>query len=225
MSIIHWHPLKELNKLRQEMNSVFEEITHSDRLFDFNILNDRLDLSWSPAIAMTETEQKLILKVELPGIKAKDVDVRVGERMVSIAGEKKEEKHHQEKGCFCTEFSYGKFQRTVPLPIAIDKDNIEADFSNGLLTLVMSKNISAHEHTVKVNLLETKAREAMTQQRQDLEHQQKTMYERAAEELTEPKDSGNNIKEESREVMVEQRQQEKHQQETMQARITEEVSK
>ncbi len=225
MSIIHWHPLKELNKLRQEMNSLFEEMVHGERLFDFNLFPDRLDLSWSPAITMTETEQKLILKVELPGIEAKDLDVQVGDRMVSIAGERKQEKHHQEKGRLCTEFSYGKFQRIVPIPIAIDKDKIEADFKNGLLTLVMAKNMSAIENTVKVDLLEAKAREAMTKQRQDLEHQQETMHERAIEELTEPKDNGNSIKEEAREILVEQRRQEKHQQETMQTRTAEEVSK
>ncbi|MGL5807529.1 MAG: Hsp20/alpha crystallin family protein, partial [Xenococcaceae cyanobacterium] len=168
MSIIHWHPLKELNKLRHEMNSLFEEMAHGERLFDFNLFPARLDLSWSPAIAMTETEQKLILKVELPGIEAKDLDIRVGDRMVSIAGERKEEKHHQEKGRLCTEFSYGKFQRTVPIPSAIDKDNVKADFKNGLLTLDLPKNMSAIENTVKVELLEAKTREAMTKQRQDL---------------------------------------------------------
>lgn len=224
MSIIHWHPLKKLNKLRQEMNSVFEEMIHGEGLFDFHLPN-RLGLAWIPAIAMTETEHKLILKVELAGIEAKDLDVRVGEQMVSIAGERKEDKHHQEKGCFCSEFSYGKFQRIVPLPSAIDKDKIEADLKNGLLTLVMSKNISALENTVRVNLLEAKMREAMTQQRQDREHQQEHIHERAIEELTEPKDNDNSIQEEAREILVEQRQQAKQQQQTMQTRTAEEVSK
>lgn len=142
-----------------------------------------------------------------------------------IAGERKEEKHHQEKGRLCTEFSYGKFQRTVPIPSAIDKDNVKADFKNGLLTLDLPKNMSGIENTVKVDLLEPKAREAMTKQRQDREHQQETMHERAIEELTEPQDNGNSIKEEAREILVEQRQQEKHQQETMQTRTAEQVSK
>lgn len=96
MSITHWHPLKKLNKLRQDMNAVLEETMHGEHLFDFHLFPDRLDLTWSPAIAMSETEHKLILKVKLPGIEAKDLDVRVREQMVSIAGEKKEEKHHQE---------------------------------------------------------------------------------------------------------------------------------
>lgn len=221
MSLVHWHPLKELNNLRQQMNSLFEEMAHGERLFDFNVFPD---LALNPAISLTETETELLLKVELPGIEARDLDIKVGERMVSIAGERKQEKHEREKGRLHSEFSYGKFQRNIPIPFAIDKDNVKADFKNGLLTLAMPKNMAALEHTVKIDLLEAKAREAMTQQRQDLEHQQENMHERAMEELSEPKNNGNGIQEEAREVMVEQRQQEKHQQETMHARTAEEVS-
>jgi HSP20 family protein len=234
MSLIHWHPLKEFNNLRQEINALFEEITHRhhglddwevSRLLNFDRLPERVGISWSPAIDFKETETELILKVELPGIEAKDLDIQLSDRMVSIVGERKEEKHHQEKGRFCSEFSYGKFQRIVPLPSAIDKNNVKAKLKDGLLTLAMSKNKSAIAPAVKVDLIEAKARQAMVEQRQDREHQQETMHERAIEELTELENNDKNIQEEAREVMVEQRQQEKHQQQTMQVRATEEVSK
>jgi HSP20 family protein len=218
MSIVHWHPLKELNNLKHQMNSLFEEMIHGERLFDFNLLNDRLDLDWNPAIALTETDTELLLKVELPGIEAKDLDIRVDDRMVTIAGERKQEKHHREKGHLLTEFSYGKFQRIVSLPNAIDKNNVKADLTNGLLTLAMPKNMAAIANTVKVDLLESKAREALTKQRQDLDRQQDNMNERVMEEL---KEQDNSIAEETRENMVEQRQNQKHQQENMHVRTSE----
>lgn len=233
MSLIHWNPLKELDNLRRQMNSLFEEMMHRNRLSSntgferwsgFNLLSDQSDLSWSPAIDFKETEQELILKVELPGIEAKDVDIQVSDNLISIAGERQEEKHHKEKGGYWTELSYGQFQRIVPLPMAIDKNNVKADLKNGLLTLSLPKSQSAIANTIKVDLVESKARKVMTEQRQHEKHQQETMHERATEELTEPKDNGSSLKEEARKIMVEERQHEKHQQETMQARAADEVS-
>jgi HSP20 family protein len=233
MSLIHWHPLKELDNLRRQMNSLFDEVMHRNRLSSnteferwsgFNLLSDPSDLSWSPAIDFKETEQELILKVELPGIEAKDVDIQVSDTLISIAGERKEEKHHKEKGGYWAELSYGQFQRIVPLPMAIDKNNVKADLKNGLLTLHLPKSQSAIANTVKVDLVESQARKAMVEQRQHQQHQQETMQARAMEELTEPKDNGGSVKEEARKIMVEERQHKKHQQETMQARATDEVS-
>lgn len=232
MSLIHWHPLKELKNLRQQINSLFEEMMHRNRLVDntgferwsgFNLLSDQSDLAWSPAIDFKETEQELILKAELPGIEAKDIDIQVSDNLISIAGERKEEKHHKEKGGYWTELSYGQFQRIVPLPVAIDKNNVKADLKNGLLTLSLPKS-PAIANTVKVDLVESKARKAMTEERQHQEHQQETMHERAIEELTEPKDNSSSLKEEARKIMVEQRQHEAHQQEAMQARAADEIS-
>lgn len=232
MSLIHWHPLKELDNLRRQMNSLFDEVMHRNRLSSkteferwsgFNLLSEPSNLSWSPAIDFKETEQELILKVELPGIEAKDIDVRVSDNLISITGERKEEKHHKEKGGYWEELSYGQFQRIVPLPMGIDKNNVKAELRNGLLTLCLPKS-PAIANTVKVDLVESKARKVMTEQRQHQEHQQETMHERATEELTEPKDNGSSLKEEARKIMVEERQHEKHQQETMQARAADEVS-
>jgi HSP20 family protein len=233
MSLIHWHPLKELSHLRQQMNSLFEEMTHRhhglgdrdiNRLVDFDLFPDRLGISWKPAIELTETETELILTAELPGIEAKDLDIQVSDNLVSIAGERKREKYHQTKGGFSTELCYGKFERVIPLSIAIDKNKVQANLNNGLLTLSLPKNKSASENAVKVNLIDSKAREAMTQQRQHQEHQQESIHERAVEELTERQDNAKRIQEEAREVMAGQRQQEKHQQETMHARTAAQVS-
>jgi HSP20 family protein len=165
------------------------------------------------------------LKVELPGIEAKDIDIQVSDNLISIAGERKEEKHHKEKGGYWTELSYGQFQRIVPLPMAIDKNNVKADLKNGLLTLCLPKSQSAIANTVKVDLIESQARKAIVEQRQHQQHQQETMHERAMEEVTEPKDNGGSVKEEARKSAIEQRQHEKHQQETMQARAADEVNR
>jgi HSP20 family protein len=232
MSLIHWHPLKKLNNLRQQIDSLVEEMTHQyrsldnrqfGRLVDFDLEPEGIEIDWSPAIALTETETKLILKVELPGIKTKDIDIQVSDCLVSIAGERKKEKHHQKKGAFFTELYYGRFKRVISLPIAIDNSQIEADLTNGLLTLSMSKKQAMKENTVKINLVEAQARQGITEQRQHRERQQETMQERAIEELQESSNNDEHLKEETREMMVEQRQQEKHQQETMHARTADEV--
>jgi HSP20 family protein len=191
MSLVRWNPLKELNNLRRQMDSLFEEIVHRrpgnktdvDNWFGFDLLPDSSDLTWSPVIDFKETDNELILKAELPGIEAKDIDLQVSSDRVSIAGERQAEKHEEKKGCSYSEFSYGRFQRIFSLPTSIDKDNVKADFKNGLLTLSLPKDRTAIPSAVKINLVEDKAREAMTEQRQNEERQEEKMHSRTMEEV------------------------------------------
>lgn len=133
-----------------------------DRLFeDMLSSNDRDWLGlhgmggmWTPAVELKETDKKLVLKAEIPGIDLKDLEVEVGEDRVTISGEHKEETktEDKEKNYFRSEFYYGKFERVVPLPMLIKIDAIKSSFKNGVLTLTMPKVETAPKKAVKVNL-------------------------------------------------------------------------
>jgi HSP20 family protein len=92
------------------------------------------------------------LKLEVPGIEAKDLDISVTQNAVSISGERKEETKTQENGVTKSEFYYGKFQRVIPLPARIQNTQVRAEYKDGILNLTLPKAESEKNKVVKVNL-------------------------------------------------------------------------
>jgi HSP20 family protein len=111
-------------------------------------------MTWQPAIELQDTDDNVILRAEIPGIEGKDLDVRVTREAVAITGEHRYEKKAEEKGFFRSEFRYGKFGRVIPLPVAVQNDQVKADFTNGILTLTLPKVEAAKNRVVKLNLAE-----------------------------------------------------------------------
>ncbi len=96
------------------------------------------------------------MRAEIPGIEGKDLDVQVSKEAVSIAGETRHESKTEDRGYFRSEFRYGKFQRTIPLPVPIKNDQVKAEFKNGILTLTLPKVEEAKNRVVKINLEDSK---------------------------------------------------------------------
>ncbi|TBR58165.1 Hsp20/alpha crystallin family protein [Mastigocladus laminosus UU774] len=181
MSIIRWQPFREIDTIRQQINHLLDEWMHGQ---EHENLFPKLNTTWTPAIELKETETDMILKAEIPGMEAKDLDVEVSTDVVAIAGEYQQEKQEQDKGFLKTEFRYGQFQRIVPLPVPVKNDQVKAEFKNGVLTLTLPKVEAAKRNVVKIDLtVQEAAREAMTKERQHQEHLQDTMHTRAAAEV------------------------------------------
>lgn len=127
-----------------------------DQIFDemASVKRESL-LTWQPAIEIKDTENSVILRAEIPGVEGKDLDVRVTPKAVAIAGEHRYEKKAEDKGLFRTELRYGKFQRVIPLPVAIVNDQVQAEFKDGILTLTLPKVSEARSQVVKINLADT----------------------------------------------------------------------
>lgn len=92
------------------------------------------------------------MKLELPGIEAKDLDVQVTENAVAISGDRKSENKTEENGRTVTEFHYGKFQRVIPLPTRIQNTNVTAEYKDGILNLTLPKAQEEKNKVVKVKL-------------------------------------------------------------------------
>ncbi len=105
-----------------------------------------------PAAEMEETKEAIHLKLEVPGIEAKDLDISVTQNAVSISGERKEETKTEENGVTKSEFHYGKFQRVIPLPARIQNTQVRAEYKDGILNLTLPKAKSEKNKVVKVNL-------------------------------------------------------------------------
>jgi HSP20 family protein len=146
MTLIRWQPFQEMATLQGQLNRIFD---------DMNRFQDAQPMTWKPAIELQNTDESLILKAEIPGIEGKDLDVRVTREAVAISGEHRYEKKAEEKGIFRSEFRYGKFSRVIPLPVAVQNDQVKADFTNGILTLTLPKVEAAKNRVVKLNLAES----------------------------------------------------------------------
>lgn len=143
MALIRWEPLREINSLQREMNRLFDTLTPTG-----TTNGDR----FMPVVEMHETPEAVELKVELPGIDTKDLDVQVSADAVAISGERKSESKTEEKGIYRSEFYYGKFQRVIPLPGRIQNTEVKADYKDGILHLTLPKAEDEKNKVVKVNL-------------------------------------------------------------------------
>lgn len=145
MAIVHWSPIQEIENLQREMNQLFDTLSPTVR-------NRSNSVSFVPAVEISETPEAIQLRVEVPGMEAKDLDVQVTAEAVAISGERKSEARHEEDGMVRSEFRYGKFQRVIPLPSRIQNDKVEAQYKDGVLNLRLPKVDAEKNKVVKVNL-------------------------------------------------------------------------
>ena len=141
-----WEPLRELESLQSRMNRLFERMMPIGN-------GERRELGFVPSAEMEETAEELLLKIEIPGLEAKDLDLEVTEQSVLIKGERKSETKTEEKGMVRTEFHYGKFERLIPLPAHIQTNNVKAEYKNGILHLTLPKVEAEKRHPVKVKIV------------------------------------------------------------------------
>ena len=127
-----------LGGLRREMERLF------DRFFDGEVLELPELGVWSPKVEVSENKDKVIVKAEVPGIEAKDLEVSSEEpRRLTIKGEKKQEKEEKGEHYYRSERSYGAFSRMVLLPAPVDAAKAEASFKNGVVTITLPKAAGA----------------------------------------------------------------------------------
>lgn len=107
---------------------------------------------WSPSVDIYETENELVLKADLPEVDQKNIDVRVENQTLTIAGERQFEKKDDHKGYHRIERSYGSFVRSFAVPNTFDTDHIGASFKNGVLTVTLPKKEAAKPRQIKVEV-------------------------------------------------------------------------
>ena len=152
MALIRWEPFREVESLQKEMNRLLDRIVPTD------VGNgEKVGLSFIPAAEMTETPEAVQLKLEIPGMEAKDLNVEVTADSLTINGERKSEIKTEEEGFTRTEFRYGKFHRVIPLPVQVDNNNVTAEYKDGILNLTLPKAEEEKNKVVKVSINPTTA--------------------------------------------------------------------
>ena len=142
MSLSHFDPLANLRAFEDAFSRMLTEPA-SNR-------------PWAPPVDIYETENELVLKADLPDVELTDIDVRVENQTLTIAGERKFDAPQQDgngnKGYHRIERSYGSFVRAFSLPDTIDGEKVKADYKNGVLTITLPKKEVAKPRTINVEI-------------------------------------------------------------------------
>jgi HSP20 family protein len=132
--------------LRREMDTLFDNFF---RGFNMEPFESRMGV-FSPKVDVNETDREIKISAELPGMDEKDIDVSLQNDILTIKGEKKEEKEDKGKDYYRMERSYGSFSRTIPLPVEVETDKVEAKFKKGVLSITLPKTPKAVAETKKI---------------------------------------------------------------------------
>ena len=144
MAITRWDPFREVVALQNRVNSLFREMNDGD--------SPLTTASFVPAVDIYEDPKKVVLKLEVPGIEEKDLDVRVENNTLTVKGERKFEKEEKEENFHRIERRYGSFYRAFTLPSTVDAEHIGASYNAGVLKLELAKKAEAQPKQIKVNI-------------------------------------------------------------------------
>ena len=139
-----WPSFNRLSLLRNEL----------DRLFDFTwpSRDSGLFSGWTPALDVFDEKDNFVVNVELPGLKKEEINLSFQDGVLSISGERKSAVENKDGQTFRSERYFGKFQRSVTLPAAVDSAKINASYKDGILSVTLPKAEEAKPKQIAVNI-------------------------------------------------------------------------
>ncbi len=144
--ITRWDPFREFSTLQGRLNHLFQQSFADGR-------EESLTTStFAPPVDVYEDEHNVTLKIEVPGIEEKDLDIRVENNTLTVHGERKFEKEEKEENYRRVERQYGSFTRNFTLPTTVDSENIAANYDKGVLKITVAKKAEAKPKQIKVNV-------------------------------------------------------------------------
>ena len=142
-----YEDVKPFVSLRREMDRLFEDAFRGfEGLPGFAGLTGR-GVTW-PSLEVSESEKEIRISAELPGLEEKDVEVLLGDGVLTLRGEKRSESEDKDRQF--SERYYGRFERRIALPSEVEAEKVEASFRNGVLTVTLPKSAKAQEHVKRI---------------------------------------------------------------------------
>ena len=147
MAITRWDPFRDMFALQNRVNSLFQE---------FNRGQGETDAvpaaAFVPAVDVYEDEHKIVLKIEVPGMKQEDIDIRLENQTLTVRGERKFEKEEKEENFHRIEHRYGSFYRAFTVPGTVNTESVKADYEAGVLRIQLEKRAEAKPKQIKVEV-------------------------------------------------------------------------
>lgn len=131
MTLVRWRPFKDVVSIQDEMNRLFDGF--------FSRVPSRFDSDWSPNVDVSETKDDIVVKAEVPGLGKEDIKITLQDNVLTLKGEKKQEKEEKDTNFYGMERSYGSFTRSFNLPTLVLADKIKASYKDGVLNITLPK--------------------------------------------------------------------------------------
>jgi HSP20 family protein len=154
MTLSRWYPVREVATLQDRVNSLFQDFAGDGQTVTA--------AAFAPAVDVYENGEKVVLKLDIPGIKEEDLDIRVENQTLSVRGERKFESEEKEENFHRIERRYGSFFRSFSLPTTVDTENVQAGYKDGVLKLELKKKASAQPRQIKIGVGSVNGSEAKT---------------------------------------------------------------
>ena len=138
----HWSAFDQLTNIRDEINRLFESPLENGNSDVFN--------TWAPALDLYEDNDQLIVRAELPGMKKEDIDISLNENVLTVSGERKNEKKYEHGKTSREERFFGRFTRSLALPMQVDGNRVKAGYKDGLLTVTLPKAEEAKPRQIQI---------------------------------------------------------------------------
>lgn len=148
MNLAKWEPFRELEEMSNRLNRFFGRPPATTDAAHVPLSSP----DWAPSVDISETDRDYVIKAEIPEVKKEDVRVTLEDGVLTIQGERKQEKEDKGKRYHRIERSYGSFVRSFELPSTIDEDRVKADFKEGMLTLTLPKSEKAKPKALDIKI-------------------------------------------------------------------------
>ena len=169
--LTRWEPFRELSTLQDRINRAFRE-SYREGGQDESLATS----SFAPAVDVYEDEHNVTLKIEVPGIDEKDINVSLENNTLTVHGERKIEKEEKEENYRRVESQYGSFTRTFNLPPTVDSEKVSAIYDKGVLKVTLPKKAEAKPKQIKVNVGGIKAETEKTHRSQGPQQSRISVY-------------------------------------------------
>ncbi|HEU4501928.1 MAG TPA: Hsp20/alpha crystallin family protein [Nitrospira sp.] len=147
MTLVRWDPFRELEDMSERLNRVFSRPTLR------NTGKENLTVAdWMPTVDISESESEYLIKAELPEVRKEDVKVTVENGVLTLQGERRQEKEEKGKRFHRVERSYGSFVRSFTLPESVDEGGVRAEYKDGVLALHLPKSEKVKPKAIDVKV-------------------------------------------------------------------------
>jgi HSP20 family protein len=144
MAITRFDPFRDVLALQNRMNSIFQEFNRGD--------GDVSTAAFVPPVDVYEDEHKIVLKLEVPGMKESDLDIQLENNVLTVKGERKFEQEEKEENFHRIERRYGSFYRSFTIPNTVNPESVKASYEAGILKLDLEKRAEAKPKQIKVQI-------------------------------------------------------------------------
>ncbi|NIN01098.1 MAG: Hsp20 family protein [candidate division Zixibacteria bacterium] len=147
MAITRWRPFRDLVSIQDEMNRLFDDFFGRPL-----VKTEWTEGVWTPSVDVSEDKHNVVIKAEMPGMTKDDVRISVQDNVLTLKGEKKQEKEEKDKNYHRIERSYGSFCRSFQLPTTVKTDKIKASYKDGVLSVTLPKTEEVKPKEIPINI-------------------------------------------------------------------------